>query len=69
MTEKHDRMIFDAMKRPTPSTLRIVCGWCQTVLVEGDPNGPTSHGMCPSCAATFGARIPAVMGATAGWLR
>jgi len=43
---------------PAP-VLHVVCGWCQTVLVEGDPAaGPASHGMCPGCVATFAVRVP-----------
>lgn len=28
---------------------RVVCGWCPTVLVEGDPGAPVSHGLCNPC--------------------
>jgi len=30
-------------------TLRRVCSWCAVVLQEG--TGPTTHGICPACAA------------------
>ena len=30
--------------------LRVVCAWCKTVLAEGGPGAPTSHGICSACA-------------------
>lgn len=33
-----------------PSTLRIVCAWCDAVMVPGSPNGGISHGICESCS-------------------
>jgi hypothetical protein len=32
-----------------PTQYRVVCAWCPTVLVEGDPGAPVSHGMCDPC--------------------
>lgn len=47
----------------SPRRLRKVCAWCQkrgrlTVIEEGAPGAPTSHGVCEKCA-------PAVMADTA----
>lgn len=38
-----------------PKKLLTYCAWCQvngieTVLVEGDPTGPISHGICEAHA-------------------
>ena len=30
--------------------MRVVCGWCGEVLEPGEPEGRTSHGVCPTCA-------------------
>lgn len=32
---------------------RQICAWCPTVLVEGDPGAPVSHGICEDCAKSF----------------
>lgn len=48
---------------PKPQTInpvitpRRICAWCAIVLQEGD--GPTSHGICPACAAVQTAQIEA----------
>ena len=31
--------------------MRTICAWCKAVLSDGD--GPTSHGICVSCEASF----------------
>lgn len=31
-------------------TLRLACAWCGAELQAGDPNAPTSHGICQRCA-------------------
>jgi hypothetical protein len=31
--------------------LRIVCAWCQSLIVEGSE--PVSHGICASCKAKY----------------
>jgi hypothetical protein len=33
----------------TVTVLRLVCAYCQRVLVEGTPGAHTSHGICPPC--------------------
>lgn len=33
--------------------LKIVCAWCRTVLRDGSPGAPTSHGICAACQAGF----------------
>jgi len=46
-----ERKIFEHAKSITPP-MRIVCGWCQTVIQAG-PLAPVSHGMCKSCKKKF----------------
>lgn len=29
--------------------LREICGWCKAVIVDGPPNAPVTHGICPKC--------------------
>jgi len=33
----------------TVTVLRLVCAWCQRVLVDGTPGAPTSHSICAPC--------------------
>lgn len=38
------------LEAPAPVVVhREVCAWCQAVLVEGTPDAPVSHGICPEC--------------------
>jgi len=30
--------------------LRLVCSWCATVMDDGTPGQPTTHGICPACS-------------------
>lgn len=45
--------------------MRLVCAWCDRVLVEGD--GPVSHGICDACRRS--AASVAVREARAAWER
>lgn len=33
--------------------LTVQCAWCQTILHQGDPTQPVTHGMCPDCMNKF----------------
>ncbi len=40
------------------SAIRVVCGWCGTLLRDSQyGNGLTSHGMCPACVERFEADV------------
>lgn len=39
--------------RAEATVLRVVCAWCLTVLVDGPPDQPVSHGICPDCIPKF----------------
>ncbi len=44
----------DPSQPPTPAPLfRQICAWCPTVIAEGDPGAPVSHGICEPCAKSF----------------
>ena len=37
--------------QPSPSTQKVVCSWCNSLMREG--GHPISHGLCPSCSITL----------------
>jgi hypothetical protein len=48
------------MDSMSDAQLTVVCAWCSET-VSGDPDhspGPTSHGICASCARSFMKRLP-----------
>ena len=38
--------------------MKVICGWCQTVLIDGPP--PVSHGICKTCMDKEMARLEPV---------
>jgi len=50
--------IHPANSSEEASALRVVCGWCGTVLRDSKcGNGLTSHGMCSACVERFEADV------------
>ena len=45
--------------------LRVVCSWCQSVLVVGDAPEPVSHTICPRCGEQWRAQTRAMKAAQA----
>lgn len=32
---------------------RVVCSWCQQVMVTGTAGAPISHSICAACSAVY----------------